>query len=85
VALVWDVPATAVEVDMVYAVEMALAQNPGLKAVEEQRQEVEGGITEARADAFPQLALISSWSRSRNPSLLNSPDFEEFLDAFPAG
>lgn len=83
--LIWTVPVAAVEVDLASAVEMALTQNPGLKAVEEQRQEVEGGITEARADAFPQLALVSSWSRSRNPSLLNSPDFEEFLQDFPGG
>lgn len=84
-SLLGAAPAAAVEVDLASAVELALARNPGLKAVEEQRHEVEGGITEARADAFPQLALVSSWSRSRNPSLLNSPDFEEFLEQFPGG
>lgn len=78
-------PAAAVEVDLAGAVELALAQNPGLKAVEERRREVEGGIREARADAYPQLAAVSSWSRSRNPSLLNSPDFGEILDQFPGG
>jgi len=78
-------PAGAVEVDLTTAVELALTQNPGLQAVEERRQEVRGGITEARADALPQLALVSSWSRSRNPSLLNSPDFDEFIDNFPGG
>ena len=77
--------ASAVEVDLAAAVDLALAQNPGLKAVEERRREVQGGITEAKADAYPQVAAVSSWSRSRNPSLLNSPDFDEFLDQFPGG
>lgn len=79
------VPAGAAELSLERAVALALAQNPGLKAVEEQRSEVAGGIREARADAFPQLALTSAWSRSRNPSLLNSPDFDEFLENFPGG
>jgi outer membrane protein len=78
-------PVSAVEVDLTAAVDLALAQNPGLQAVEERRREVEGGITEAKADAYPQLALTSSWSRSRNPSLLNSPDFDEFINQFPGG
>jgi outer membrane protein TolC len=46
---------------------------------------VQGGIVEARADAFPQLALAASWGQSRSPSLLNSPDFQEILDQFPGG
>lgn len=77
--------AGAVELDLERAVELALAQNPGLKAVEERRVEVQGGIIEARADAFPQAAVTSAWSRSRNPSLLNSPDFDELIENFPGG
>ena len=53
--------------------------NPALAAVEELRSEVQGGVTEARADAFPQLDAVGAWNRSRNPSLLNSPDFSEFV------
>lgn len=64
-------------------VDLALANNPGLKGVEEQRVELAAGVKEAKAEAFPQLALRGSWSQSRNPSLLNSPDFEEIIDQFP--
>ncbi|MCP4660315.1 MAG: TolC family protein [bacterium] len=69
--------------DLERVVELALARNPALQATVEQRDEVAGGIAEAKADAWPQLRLLSSWSRSRNPSLLNSPDFEEIIRQFP--
>ena len=59
--------------------------NPGLLSVEEMRSQVQGGIREARADAFPQLTLSSSWGQSRSPSFLNSSDFDEILDQFPGG
>ncbi|MGB5892342.1 MAG: TolC family protein, partial [Thermoanaerobaculia bacterium] len=69
------------ELDQVVA--LALERNPGLQAVEERRDEVQAGVQEAWADAYPQLAFRSSWGRSRNPSLLNSPDFEEIIEQFP--
>lgn len=71
--------------DLADIVALALASNPALHAIEERRNEVAGGVNEARAEAFPQLSMTSGWSRSRNPSLLNSPDFEEFLGSFPEG
>lgn len=77
--------AAVVEVDLETAIAGALARNPALKAIEEQIDEVVGGIDEARADALPQLALTASYSQSRNPSFLNSPDFESILDQFPGG
>ncbi|KAB2962357.1 MAG: hypothetical protein F9K18_09925, partial [Thermoanaerobaculia bacterium] len=84
-ALAAAAPAAAVELDLARAVETALAQNPALAAVEETRRQVEGGIVEARAGAFPQISLASSWGQARSPSLLNSPDFEDFLELFPEG
>lgn len=75
----------AVVFDLERAVVFALRSNPGLKAVEERRRELEAGVQEVRADAWPQLTLTSSWSRSRNPSFLNSPDFEDIIDQFPGG
>ncbi len=78
-------PAAAVQLDLPRAVETTLRANPGLLAVAEVRSQVQGGIREARADAFPQLTLSSSWGQSRNPSFLNSSDFEEILDQFPGG
>lgn len=65
------------------AIALAVEQNPALAAAAEQRRELAGGVAEAWADAYPQLDLTAGWSRTRNPSLLNSPDFEEFLDQFP--
>ena len=73
--------AEVLELDQV--VEMALERNPGLQAVEERRDQVEAGVREAWADAYPQLAFRGSWGQSRNPSLLNSPDFEDIIEQFP--
>lgn len=78
-------PARAATLDLERAIATALERNPGLRAVEETRAQVAGGVVEARADALPQLALVSSWGRSRSPSLLNSPDFEDILQQFPSG
>lgn len=78
-------PAAGVVLDLEGAVAAALEGNPGLAAERELRSQVAGGIREARADAFPQLTATTSWGQSKNPSLLNSPDFEEILDQFPGG
>ncbi|MBP1642207.1 MAG: transporter [Acidobacteria bacterium] len=78
-------PSGAVELSLAKAVETALANNPALAAVEETRRQVEGGIVEARADAFPQISFGGSWGQSLSPSLLNSPDFEDLLELFPEG
>jgi outer membrane protein len=77
--------ATAEELTLEQAIERALAGNPALRGVEEVRSEVEAGIREAKADVYPQVEAISFWSLSRSPSLLNSPDFDEFVDNFPGG
>lgn len=84
-AAVSAAPAEAAELDLPRAVELAFANNPALAAAREVRSQVEGGIVEAKADAFPQIALDSSWGQSRSPSLLNSPDFEDILEQFPGG
>lgn len=66
-------------------IEQALALNPRLKGAEESRREVAAGVREARAQALPSFKLLSGWDVSRNPSLLNSVDFEEFVESFPGG
>jgi outer membrane protein TolC len=78
-------PAAAAQLDLARAVDLALAQNPALKAVEERQGEVLGGVREVKADAFPQLALVTGWNMNRNPSFLNSKDFASFIDQFPGG
>ncbi|MEM9594947.1 MAG: TolC family protein [Acidobacteriota bacterium] len=64
-------------------VDLALEQNAALRAETARRAEVAGGVDEAAADAWPEVDLVASWNRSRNPALLNSPDFEDIVDLFP--
>ena len=78
-------PLAGIQLDLAGAVETTLRANPGVLSVEEIRSQVKGGVREARADAFPQLSLSSSWGQSRSPSFLNSSDFDEILDQFPGG
>lgn len=70
--------------DLAQLVERAMVKNPALLAVETESSVVENQIVEARAEAFPQLDLVSSWNQSRNPALLNSPDFADIIDQFPS-
>ncbi|MEM9291306.1 MAG: TolC family protein [Acidobacteriota bacterium] len=72
----WDLPAV---------VARALAANSALLAERERRGEVQAQVREVLADALPQLTLRSSWNASRNPSFLNSPDFDDFVQQFPSG
>ena len=78
-------PAATEGLTLAQVIEDALARNPELKGIEESRQEVAGGVREARAAALPSFKLVSSWNSIRDPSLLNSPDFEEFVESFPGG
>ncbi|HPC84577.1 MAG TPA: TolC family protein [Thermoanaerobaculaceae bacterium] len=71
------------EIDLDSAIHMALESNQAFQAVVEKRVEVQSAIAEARADAFPQLSLYAGWNQSRNPSFLNSRDFEDILNQFP--
>ena len=79
------VPAAATEeiLDLEKAIDIALENNPFLKSVEERRNQVEAGVKEAWADVYPQVAFRGGWNRSRNPSLLNSADFEDLIELFP--
>lgn len=80
----WPLAAqTAPPLDLEAVVVQALRANPSLRAEEARRDEVEAGIVEVAADAWPQLTVMSSWSRARSPSLLNSPDFADIVDQFP--
>ncbi len=74
-------PAQAAEATLsrAEAVTRALAANPEVQKSLEDRRRLDGMITEAKADALPELKLLGSWTRYRDPSLLNSSSF----DAFP--
>ena len=69
--------------DLDSVVALALDRNPTLKSVEEQQDEANAAIREAWADVYPQLDFSAGWNQNRNPSLLNSPDFDDIIDLFP--
>ena len=64
------------------AVAQALALNPTVKLSLEQIALLEGRIVEARADALPDITWNTLAMRSRDPGLLNSPNFDEFPPEF---
>ena len=72
--------APAQELSRAEAVAQALAANPQVKQSEQQVALLEGRIQEARADALPDISWNTTALRSRDPGLLNSPNF----DSFPA-
>ncbi len=75
--------AEPMRLDLARVVEIALARNPALQAEVERGVEVAGGVDEVSADAWPQIDLVGSWSRNRNPTFLNSSDFDNIVDLFP--
>src|SRR3712207_3355465 len=64
------------------AVARALAANPTVRLSLEQVAILEGRIVEARADALPDITWNTLAMRSRDPGLLNSPNFDEFPEEF---
>jgi outer membrane protein TolC len=64
------------------AVAQALASNPTVKLSVERVALLEGRITEAKADALPDITWNTFAMRSRDPGLLNSPNFDDFPDEF---
>jgi outer membrane protein TolC len=70
--------ASAQQLSRADAVQQALSANPQVKLSLEQVAYLEGRITEARSDALPNLSLLTVAMRSRDPGLLNSPNFDQF-------
>jgi HAE1 family hydrophobic/amphiphilic exporter-1 len=64
------------------AVAQALSANPQVKVSLEQVALLEGRIREARADALPEITWNTTALRSRDPGLLNSPNFDAFPPEF---
>lgn len=75
-------PATAQALSRADAVAQALAANPQVKLSLEQVALLEGRIVEARADALPDITWNTFAGRSRDPGLLNSPNFDAFPPEF---
>ena len=74
--------ASAQQLSRADAVAQALAANPQVKQSAEQVALLEGRIVEARADALPDIAWNTTAMRSRDPGLLNSPNFDKFPPEF---
>jgi HAE1 family hydrophobic/amphiphilic exporter-1 len=74
--------AAAQELSRADAVAQALGANPQVKLGLEQVALLEGRITEAKADALPDITWTSFAMRSRDPGLLNSPNFDGFPPEF---
>jgi outer membrane protein TolC len=81
-ALAFTLPAAAQQLSRADAVARALAENPQVKQSEQQVILLEGRITEARADALPDVSWNTTALRSRDPGLLNSPNFDAFPPEF---
>jgi outer membrane protein TolC len=65
------------------AVEIALLSHPGLSSSRERLNEFQAQKREALAAAFPTVDATVSSVRSRNPGLLNSPNFDDFAAGLP--
>ena len=74
--------ASAQQLSRAEAVAEALNANPQVKLSMEQVLLLEGRITEAKADALPDITWNTLAMRSRDPGLLNSPNFDAFPEEF---
>lgn len=60
------------------AVARALEANPDVRKSLEDLARLDGLITEAKADALPEVNVYGTFNRYRDPSLLNSSSFDSF-------
>jgi HAE1 family hydrophobic/amphiphilic exporter-1 len=84
-ALLAAAPLAADPLSRAEAVRLALEANPDVKKAEENMNRLHGFVTEARADALPEIRAYGQWSRFRDPSFLNSPSFDNFPPEFLEG
>ncbi len=81
-ATVSVIPAHAEPLSRADAVARALSRNPEVRRSEEGLAILRGRGREALADALPELTVFGTANRFRDPSLLNSPSFDEFPAEF---
>jgi HAE1 family hydrophobic/amphiphilic exporter-1 len=82
IALVAAAPLAAEPLSRAEAVRLALEANPDVKKADENLAKLRGLVTEVRADALPEIQVLGQWARFRDPSLLNSPSFDDFPPEF---
>lgn len=76
--LVFTASAQAEPLSRATAVATALYANVDVRKSQESMSLLEGRVREARADALPDVTLLGSGTRYRDPSLLNSSAFDSF-------
>lgn len=81
-ALLFPVAVPAQPLSRAEVVRIALQNNPAVQRANDEISRLEGFVLEARADALPDVTLTASGTRFRDPSLLNSPGFDEFPAEF---
>ena len=64
------------------AVAQALKANPVIRRSNADYQALQGKAREARADALPEVTVNGSFLRFRDPSILNSSNFDQFPPEF---
>ncbi|MCU0255945.1 MAG: TolC family protein, partial [Vicinamibacterales bacterium] len=75
-------PALAQPLSRADVVSIALQNNPAVRKADDEIARFEGIVLEARAEALPDVKFTASGTRYRDPSLLNSPSFDEFPPEF---
>lgn len=76
--LVLPSAAEAATLSRAEAVARALEANPDVQKSLEDLARLDGIITEAKADALPEISVYGTFNRYRDPSLLNSSSFDSF-------
>lgn len=80
--LLCPTPLAAQPMSRADVVSVALRNNPAVQRAADEVSRLEGLILEARADALPDVRFTASGLRFRDPSLLNSPSFDQFPPEF---
>jgi HAE1 family hydrophobic/amphiphilic exporter-1 len=75
-------PGGAEPLSRAQAVARALEANPDVKKAAENLNKLRGYVTEARADALPEIKILGQWTKFRDPSILNSGSFDSFPPEF---
>lgn len=79
--LLWAAPALPETLSRAEVVARALKANPDVSQSLEDQALFEARKREARADALPELKLIGTATRYRDPALLNSSSFDSFPES----
>lgn len=78
VPIIWAQPAEPEAIALAEAVELALKRHPDVEKARAAADILKGKIREVRAQALPDVKIHSSFTRWRDPSLLNASGLDNF-------